>query len=61
MFKDALIIFKKEFKSLFKDKRTVFSIVILPMVLMPMIFMAIGFFGSVQQKQVAETVYRIGF
>ncbi|MEA2071307.1 MAG: ABC transporter permease [Asgard group archaeon] len=61
MFKDALIIFKKELKNLFKDFRTIFAIFILPMILMPAIFIAIGYTTTAQQKEAVETVYNIKF
>ncbi|MFO7881535.1 MAG: ABC transporter permease [Kosmotogaceae bacterium] len=61
MFKDALIIFKKELKNLFKDFRTVFAIFILPMILMPAIFIAIGYTTTAQQKEAVQTVYNIKF
>lgn len=61
MFKDALIIFKKELKNLFKDFRTIFAIFILPMILMPAIFIAIGYTATAQQKEAVETVYNIKF
>lgn len=61
MFKDALIIFKKEMKNLFKDFRTIFAIFILPMILMPAIFIAIGYTTTAQQKEAVETVYNIKF
>ncbi|MFW6172519.1 MAG: ABC transporter permease subunit [Elusimicrobiota bacterium] len=59
MFKDALIIFRKEMKNLFKDFRTIFAIFILPMILMPAIFIAIGYTTTAQQKEAVETVYNI--
>lgn len=59
MFEDALIILKKELKNLFKDRRTIFSIFILPLILMPVIFGLIGFVERYQQKAIAKTVYLI--
>ncbi|AKI97066.1 ABC transporter permease [Kosmotoga pacifica] len=61
MLKDSLIIFRKELKSLFKDRRTIFFLIILPLVLMPGLFVTIGLSISAQEKQATKTVYRVGF
>jgi len=61
MLKDSIIIFKKELKSLFKDRRSIFFLIILPLVLMPGLFLTIGYTASSQEKKAAETVYRVGF
>lgn len=57
MFKDSMIIFKKEMKNIFKDKRSFFSIIILPFILMPIIFGTIGFVSNSQEKGAQETTY----
>ncbi|OAA31451.1 sodium ABC transporter permease [Kosmotoga arenicorallina S304] len=61
MFKDSIIIFKKELKSLFKDRRSILFLIILPLVLMPGIFLTIGYTASSQERKAAETVYKVGF
>ena len=59
MFKDAIIIFRKEIKNLVKDKRTLFMILLFPLVLMPVIFVTIGFVSERQSKDTAETIYAV--
>ena len=56
---DALLIFRKEIRALVKDKRTLFSTFILPLLMMPIIFIGMGsVLGSIQ-KEAVETIYRI--
>jgi sodium transport system permease protein len=60
MLRDALIIFKKELKNAFKDRRTVFSNYVLPFLLMPGLFLAITFFQNMLQEERQEAVYQVG-
>ena len=54
------IIFAKEFREIFRDRRTLFSVVISPLLITPLLF---AFLGSMINKQVKTTqtdVYTIG-
>ncbi|MCP5454667.1 MAG: ABC transporter permease [Thermotogae bacterium] len=59
MFNDSVIIFRKELKNIFKDKRTIFAIFILPLILMPVIFSSISYVSTLQEKDAEENVYNI--
>ncbi|MGM0640918.1 MAG: ABC transporter permease [Thermotogota bacterium] len=59
MFKDAFIIFKKEMKNVIKDKASIFSLFILPLILIPAIFVTLGMFTEKQETETRETVYSI--
>jgi sodium transport system permease protein len=60
MLKDALIIYKKELKNSFKDRRSIVSNYVLPFFLMPLIFLAISFFQTTMQAEREEQVYEVG-
>ncbi|GAB6090075.1 ABC transporter permease [Spirochaeta dissipatitropha] len=59
MLRDAYIIFSKEFRNVFKDKRAIFSNYVLPLLLMPVLFIGIEFFTSRQITEAQERVYPI--
>jgi len=59
LFRDALIIFRKELKNIFKDARTVFAVLILPMLIMPVIFLVMNTVSSSQAKTYEKTVYKL--
>ncbi len=59
MLRDAWIIFKKEFRNVFKDKRAIFSNYLLPVLLMPALFIGIEFFSEQQITQAKERIYPI--
>ncbi|HQQ57280.1 MAG TPA: ABC transporter permease, partial [Mesotoga sp.] len=59
MLRDALIIFRKELKNVFKDGRTIFAVLILPMLIMPVIFLVINTVSTSQAKSFEETVYEV--
>jgi len=61
LFSDAIIIFKKEFKNVFKDKRAIFSNYVLPVVLMPLLFLGLGYVSQQQVTSAQERVYQIHF
>ena len=42
MISDAMIILKKELRNLFKDRRTLFSTFLLPLLVLPIIFIGMG-------------------
>ncbi len=56
---DALIIFTKEMRNIFKDKRTVFSLFILPLFLIPVLFIGIESMSSLQQQKAEQTRYTL--
>ena len=59
MLKDALIIFRKEVKNLFKDRRTLFSTFILPLLVLPIIFIGMGTVLGSMEKDAQESTYAI--
>ena len=61
MFKDAMILYKKELKNIFKDRRTLFAVLGLPINLIPIIFITKGKVTAAQQKSNVETVYTVEF
>ncbi|HPQ91753.1 MAG TPA: ABC transporter permease [Mesotoga prima] len=59
MFRDALIIFRKELKNVFKDPRTIFAVLILPMLIMPVIFLVMNAVSQSQAKTYENAVYSL--
>ena len=57
--KDALIIWKKELKNVFKDKRAIFSNYILPLFLMPAIFFIMTVVEDSKRESAQDAVYGI--
>ena len=57
--KDTLIILRKEFANLFKDKRTVFSIFFLPVIMFMAIFYFINMMSTQEEAKLDKTVYKI--
>lgn len=57
--KDILTIFKKEVNHLFKDRRTVFNILVMPMIIFIMIFGLMGMFMNSKEEELQKTLYRI--
>jgi len=59
VFRDALIIFRKELKNVFKDPRTIFAVLILPMLIMPVIFLVMNAVSQSQAKTYETAVYSL--
>ncbi|MGI6467353.1 MAG: ABC transporter permease subunit [Sphaerochaetaceae bacterium] len=59
MLNDAFIIFKKELRNLLKDRRTLFSTFILPLVMLPIIFIGMGAVVKSIEDSARETTYKI--
>jgi len=59
MIRDAFIIFRKEIRNLLKDRRTVFSTIILPLLTIPIIFVGMGSVLGSLDKEARETSYTI--
>ena len=59
MLKDALIIFRKEVKNLFKDRRTLFSTFFLPLLVLPIIFIGMGSVLGSMERDAQESTYAI--
>jgi len=59
VFRDALIIFRKELKNVFKDPRTIFAVLILPMLIMPVIFLVMNAVSQSQAKTYENAVYSL--
>ncbi|MDD3996612.1 MAG: ABC transporter permease [Sphaerochaetaceae bacterium] len=59
MMRDAMIIFRKEIRGLLKDRRTLFSSLILPILIVPIIFLGMGSVLGGLQKDAEESVYSI--
>ncbi len=57
--KDILTIFRKEVNHLFKDRRTVFNILVMPMIIFIMIFGLMGMFMNSKEEELQKTLYRI--
>lgn len=56
---DALIIFRKELKALLKDKRTLFSTLIIPLAIVPILFVGIGSVLTSLESEAVEYIYAI--
>lgn len=56
---DALIIFRKELKALLKDKRTLFSTLIIPLTIVPILFLGIGTVISSLESEAVEHIYAL--
>jgi sodium transport system permease protein len=56
---DAGVIFQKEMKNLLKDRRALFSILILPLLLVPALFIGMDFVAGMQQEDAENTTYRV--
>ncbi len=50
MFKDSMIIMWKEFKILFRDRRTLFMMTVFPLAFLPILFGSIGYFARISEK-----------
>ena len=59
MIRDAFIIFRKEIRNLLKDRRTVFSTLILPLLTIPIIFVGMGSVLGSLDKEAREASYTI--
>jgi len=57
--KDTFLILKKEFQNIFKDRRTLFSVFVLPVVLFIVIFTVIGRMTSAEEQKLQTTQYKI--
>ena len=53
-------IFQKEFKDIFRDRRTVMSVIISPLVITPLLFMFIGIVSGGQAKKAQEETLQLG-
>jgi sodium transport system permease protein len=56
---DAGVIFQKELKNLLKDRRALFSILILPLLLVPILFIGMDFVAGIQQEEAEANIYRV--
>lgn len=56
---DACIIFQKELRNFFKDRRTLFSTFLLPLVLLPLLFIGMGTVMSALEADAQTTTYKI--
>ncbi len=54
------IVFLKEFREIFRDRRTLFSVVVSPLILTPIIFAVMGIFIGKQQDKMKTETYNIG-
>lgn len=59
MMQDALIILKKELRNLFKDRRTMFSTFLLPLLVLPIIFIGMGTVLESMERDAQESTYEI--
>ena len=56
---DALIIFRKELRNFFKDRRTLFSTFLLPLLVLPIIFVGMGSVLQALDDDARTTTYQI--
>jgi sodium transport system permease protein len=56
----SLVVFRKEFREIFRDRRTVFSVVISPLILTPLIFAVMGLFMNKQMAKMKAEVHKVG-
>ncbi|MGE5392231.1 MAG: ABC transporter permease [Candidatus Saccharibacteria bacterium] len=58
--KRILTVWKKELKDTIRDRRTLMSMIVMPMVLMPALILGIGKFTDAQQKKIENQTIKIG-
>ena len=56
---DACIIFQKELRNFFKDRRTLFSTFLLPLLLLPILFIGMGTVINALEADAQKTTYHI--
>lgn len=59
MFSDALLITSKELRNLFRDKRTIFTSLVLPLLLFPIVFGIIGFIAKLKSQENESTKFTV--
>lgn len=59
MLKDSMIILRKELRRIFTDRRLLFMLVVLPLVMLPLIYSFMGRASSSRQGEIAEYSSRI--
>lgn len=59
MFQDALIICKKELKNFFKDRRTIISTFLLPVLLLPILFISMGTIMHSLETKAQTTLFKV--
>ena len=59
MISDAMIILKKELRNLFKDRRTLFSTFLLPLLVLPIIFIGMGTVVQSMEDDARDSLYLI--
>ncbi len=59
MLNDALLIMTKELRNLFRDKRTIFTSLVLPLLLFPIVFGIIGFIAKLKSQENESTKFTV--
>ena len=54
------VVFRKEFREIFRDRRTLFSVVISPLVVTPALLAALGLVIAGQQEKAKTEAFRVG-
>ncbi|MCK4339062.1 MAG: hypothetical protein KAW87_03630, partial [Candidatus Cloacimonetes bacterium] len=54
MFRDSLIIMNKELKRLFTDKKMIFLLVLVPLLILPVMYSVMGYMEKVRHKDISE-------
>ena len=54
MFRDSLIIMNKELKRLFTDRKMIFILVLVPMLILPVMYSVMGYMEKVRHKDISE-------
>ena len=54
--RNSMIVYRKELRDMLRDKRTIRSMVIVPMVAFPLMFLLIGYFGARSSNELKSEV-----
>ncbi|MCD6102167.1 MAG: ABC transporter permease [Candidatus Cloacimonetes bacterium] len=54
MFRDSLIIMSKELKRLFTDRKMIFLLVLVPLLILPVMYSVMGYMEKVRHKDISE-------
>jgi len=58
--RNSLVIFRKELRDTLRDRRTLMSMIVMPLILMPLLILGIGSFSENQMRQSQEKEIRLG-
>jgi sodium transport system permease protein len=58
--RNSLVIFKKEIRDTLRDRRTLMSMLVMPLVLMPLLILGVGSFSEYEARKSQEREIRLG-